>query len=506
MQPEKVTSINTLEKPTEASDRILRGVNFLCDAVKQTLGPYGRNFLLQKGVKITNDGISIAKEIQLKDEIEDLALRIAREAAVKTNDEAGDGTTTALTLTQAVLEEAFRLLPGKKLVGKKSVIQVRKQIAEECKEVVAKLTASAKKVESREELIQIATVALQDKALAELIGGVQWDLGPEGTIIPEESNDTEDSVERIHGIRIDNGFGTSLMVNDQEKQRLVVENVRVLMTTYTIQSLSPMKKALDALIRQGFKEIVIVGRAFSEVAIQECMRNHEGGIKLYPINAPYINQVQIMKDLEAVLGGKYCNHEELDLEGMTIADAGFAQKVIGQRWNAIFTGKNDEQAETRVARRIEILEKELEGEKSKFAQKALQGRLAQLKNGFALVKITGLTDTDRKYKFDKAEDGVNAVKSAYQEGTVKGGGLALKEISEGMPDDAILKRPLLAPYQQIMANAGEDFAIEDWVRNSLKVERVALENACQIAADLATAGGAIATEKGKPKFVQEVDK
>ena len=139
MHLNKITTINSIENPTEAQDRIMRGVNFICDAVKQTLGPWGRNFLLEKGLKITNDGISIAKEIQMKDEIEDLALRIVREVAVKTNEEAGDGTTTALTLAQAILKEALRLLPGKKLKGQKSATQIRKQLQEECEQVVKRL-------------------------------------------------------------------------------------------------------------------------------------------------------------------------------------------------------------------------------------------------------------------------------------------------------------------------------------------------------------------------------
>ena len=197
----------------------MRGAYFLCDAVKQTLGIYGRNFLLEKGLKITNDGLNIAKEITLNDEIEDLGLRIAREAAIKTADEVGDGTTTALTLTQSILKEIVRLMPGKNLAGKKSILEIRKQVKAEKEEVIKKLKEMATKIQSKEELIEVARVAVEDERLAELIGSTQWDLGEDGNIIAEESNDTEDSIERINGIRWDNGFGTSLVVNNQEKAK-----------------------------------------------------------------------------------------------------------------------------------------------------------------------------------------------------------------------------------------------------------------------------------------------
>ena len=501
----KVVSVNNLKNPTEAQDKVLNGVNFLCDAVKSTLGPYGRNFLLEKGLKVTNDGISIAKQIQLKDEIEDLAVRVARQAAEKTNDTAGDGTTTALTLIQALLKEIVRLLPGKKLAGKKSIMQIRAEVSKECADTIEKLKAMAVPVKTKEDLIRVAEVAVEDKNLAKLIAEAQWELGPEGTLVPEEVNELTDSVEKIIGLRFDNGFSTSLTINNQEKQRLEVQKVKVIMTNYVFDTIEPVKQVLDELVRANYRDIVIIGRAFSQTAILECMNNHKGGIRLYPMNAPYVNQTQVMKDLQAVLGGVYFDQEESELESMTIKDVGFAEKVVGQRYSAVFTGKKDEQSETRISHRVKVLKDEMKGEGSQFAKRALEARIAQLENGFGLVKIGALTENDRKYKFDKAEDAINAVKWALKEGTVRGAGLAYKEISDAMPEDSILKEPLLAPYKQIQANAGQEFVIEDWVRNSLKTEVTALENACQIALDLATVGGAVATERRKPGCVREVD-
>lgn len=498
----KVVVINDLDNPTAAQDKIAKGANFLADAVKQTLGPYGRNVLLEKGLKITNDGIGIAREIQLKDEIEDLGLRIAREALIKTNDLVGDGTTTAATLFQAIFKESLRLLPGKNLKGKKSIAQIRKQIADECAFAVGKLKEMAVPIKTKEELIEVTRVSVEDKDLAELIGTTQWELGQDGVLLVEESNDIKDSVEKISGIRFDNGFGTSLVVNNQEKQRLEVENVPVIMTNYTFSTIGTIKRVLDELVRSGKQDIVIIARAFTQEAIKECMENHRSGIRLYPVNAPYVNQGGIMRDLRAVLGGKYYDQEESSLEDMTLKDVGFARRVICERFSAVYTGVKNEQTETHIVHRIEELKKEQAGSESPFEKRVLQTRISQLTNGFAIIKVGALSDADRKYKYDKVEDAVHAVKAALQEGTVKGAGLALKEISEQMSEDSILKRPLLAPYEQIMVNAGENFVIEDWVRNPVKVERVALENACQIAVALATAGGAIANERIKPKYVE----
>lgn len=497
----KIIAINSISNPTEAQDRIIKGVYFLCDAIKQTLGPYGRNFLLEKELKITNDGLNIAKEITLNDEIEDLGQRIAKEAAIKTADEAGDGTTTALTLVQAILKEIVRLMPGKNLAGKKSIIEIRKKIKEEKEEVIKKLKEMAIKIANKEELVAIAKVSAEDDKLAELIGSAQWELGENGVIIPEESNDIKDSIERINGIRWENGFGTSRVINNQEKQRLEAKNVKVILTNYTFQNFVEIDGVFNQLIREGHREIAVVARAFTDEAIRSAMKNHEVGIEIYPINAPYVNQDEIMEDIASIIGAKYYSQENSSLSELSVSDVGTAKKLICQRYSAIIAGEREEVegaiTNTRILERIEKLKKSLIGEESIFQKKAIETRISQLTNGFALLKIGSTSDTDRKYKYDKAEDAVNAVRSALQEGVVAGGGLATKQIGEAMPDTAIIKKALSAPYQQIMANAGEVFEIPSWVKNSVKVERVAFENACETALNLATAGGAIASERPK---------
>lgn len=485
----------------EAREKILKGANFLADAVKLTLGPAGQNFLIEKGLRVTNDGISVANEITSNDELENLGLRVIKEACAKTNDAAGDGTTTAITLAQAILTDAVKLLPrytkNGMIAGKISPVALVRGIKKETVEVIEKLTASAKPVTSEQEMVDVARVAVEYPDLADMIGKTQWELGAEGTIIAEETAERNDSIEHIKGIRIDNGFGTSLLLNNQEKQSLELENVHVILTNYTLQNLRPLEKIITQMVNNKMTKIVIVARAFTEEAIKICMENHKQNVFIYPVNAPYTDQTQVMMDMAAILGGTFINYEEMELEDMQLSDVGMATKVQAYRYNAIFSGEGKG-----IEKRIETLKSELAGEVSEFSKKELNTRIGQMTNGFALLKVGGTSERERKHRYDKAVDACNAVKSALQEGTVKGGGLALKEIADQMPKEALLKNALSAPFQQIQANAGETLEIEDWVRDSLKSTRIGLEQASSVAAQLATTFGAAASEF--PKSADEV--
>lgn len=486
----------------DARERITNGVKMLAGPVKATLGPAGQNFIIEKGLRITNDGISVAKEIQSNDEIEDLAIRVVREACVKTNDKAGDGTTTAVTLAEAMYLKFISQMPkftaGGMIAGKRSAISLIRDVKTEVQEVLAKLMASAISVITEKEMINVAKVSVEFPDLADMIGKTQWELGPSGYILAEESAEESDSIEKIKGIRIDNGFGTSLVINDQERQCLAVDDTYVILTNYTLQNLKPIEtiigQIMNACVQKKQKvQIVIVARAFSEDAVKICLENHKANVFMYPVNAPYVDQVEVMKDMAAVLGGSFINSEERELEDMTLSDVGFATKVTAYRYNAVFTG-NGQGVEARTAQ----LESELKGEVSDFSKKAIKDRMAQLTNGFALLKVGGTSERERKHRYDKAVDGCNAVKSALEEGTVKGGGLALKEIADTLPDTSLLKEPLKAPYNQIQANAGEPIEVEEWVRDSVKSVRVGVEQAASVASQLATTYGAQATEFQKP--------
>lgn len=514
----------------EARQELLEGVYFGADAVRRTLGPAGRNFI--SGVRggtphITNDGVSILKELWHPDEIRMLGLRTMREAAMKLNDKCGDGTTTAAVLTYEILFEGvkkvgFKLIDpatqrevGSTVIGGPSVMAIKNQITTEATEVIAQLKEMATPVTTREELIGAVRVSVEDEKLAEMIGDMQWQIGPTGTILVEDSNEPNVEIERISGIRFDNGFPTSAMINNVEKQILELSDVHVIITNHVVHAFSDFSSNSDksgaGIINQIIancaangkaREIVIVARKFDQLAMSEIQKNlAEFNIKICPINAPYVNQTQIFKDLAAILGGTFIDEEQgRSLRDATMADVGFATKVQASRWNAIFAGSSDEKAANRIKVRVEILEKELKGEKSEFHKKAIETRIAQLKNGLALMKVGALSETDQKRLRDKIDDAVASARSSLQEGLIPGAGQALRDIAEKMPDTAILKRPIASIYKHIMDNAGGEFTVEPWVKDPLKVVRMVVEIAASVAGNLVTAEGAIDHENPKPRY------
>lgn len=488
-----------------ARAKLIKGADFLADCVKSTLGPFGANAAIEKGKKITNDGVTIAREIVLKDEIENRGADILREAAIRANDEAGDGTTTAITLAQAITKEAIKFLGSEKtIISKKKPIEVIRQIQKEREEVDEKLKNMAINIASEADLIDSARVSAEDENLAQLIGKTQWELGLSGYIIVEESNDRESSIQRIKGVRIDNGLGTSLVITNEEKQTLDVLNTRIVLTNHVIQGIAPLKPVFDQLAKSGVKDVVLMARAFTREAIMECMENMKVGFNIYPLNAPYVDQNEILKDLAAVLGGNYINQEEKEISDIQLSDIGFAEKISAGRYEAIFTGLNTPQSEERVRNRILELQKKHKGEASVFEKKNIEARIAQLTSGFAILRVGATSETERSYKKDKAEDAVNAVRAAFQEGVVPGAGLAFKTISEEMDETYILKRPLMSVYEQIMSTAPADFQIDPKIKDPVKVLRIALEKACSVASTFATTSIAIATENPKPRLVEEV--
>lgn len=489
----------------EARNKLIAGADFLADCVKSTLGPFGANAVMEKKLRVTNDGFSIASEITLSDEVEDLGLRVFREACTKTNDEAGDGTTTAMVIAQAVLKEAVSRLGDDQVIGSRlRTTEIVRTIEQEREQVEAELVQMAKPIESEEELINSAIVSVEDKELGELIGKTQWELGKDGVILAEESSLHTCSVEKIQGIRTDNGFATSLIVNDEEKQQLVLDKAFVILTNYNIQTLTPLKDLLEQMGQQAnagalpTNNVVIIASAFTDEAVMLCMKNiQSGALKIYPISAPYVDQTQVMKDIESVVGGRFISYEANKLEDTQRSDIGFATRIIAKRFETVITGPEDEQATERVHARVKELEDKLEGSESEFEKGNLRSRIAQLTSGFAILKIGASSEVERKRLKDKADDAVNAVRAAFQEGTVPGAGLAYKKAVESLPDGSILKKALEAPYNQIMSTAPSGFEIEEWVRDPLKVVRIALKRACSVAGDLATASIAIATERDR---------
>lgn len=480
----------------EAKEKLLAGVDLLANAVKLTLGPMGRNFA--SGVRggpvvVSNDGVSLAREIQGKDEFEDMGVRAVKEAATKTNDKAGDGTTTAVVLVQATLRAIGF---DKDTIGSNPNGMVQK-VREESEQIVTRLNEMAVPITSREHLISIAKVSVEDEALAELIGGAQWDVGAAGTVMAEESNSPNDSVEFIYGVRIDNGYGTSRIANNQEKQALELKDVRIIVTNKlfnTAQTIRDLNDVFDALIKDGAQQVVLIGRAFDDTAIALCVKNIQnfytgkGGFPIYPLNAPYTDQEEVLEDLAATTGAKFINGAERNLQSISLKDVGIATKVFCTRYEGIVTGLkkgDDERVDGLMVARVTRINEKLQGNISPFEKKALEARLAQLTAGTAIIKVGAETEQERAYRKAKVDDAVNAVKAAMQEGVVPGAGKALMSIADEMPD-SLIGDALRAPYRQIMANAGGEFEVPEWVEDPLKVVRTAFEKASSIARSLAT--------------------
>lgn len=478
----------------EARDKVIAGAKKVTGPVGSSLGPFGLNALIEKGTRVTNDGMKIAQEISLEDEIEDLGARKIREAMAKSNEQAGDGSTTIAVLAEAILVASSKLLPKEGVVGKLSTADFIRKVKTERDEVIGKLKEIATPIETEEQLVNSAVVSVEDRDMGELIGKTQWELGKDGFILTEEAPDKDSSVEHIRGVRIDNGFGASFVMNDQEKQMLIESDVHTILTNHTIQDLKPLEGVLNQFLKTGKKKIAIIARAFTNEAIADCGRNIQNGFNIYPINGPYTDMNEVMKDLAAVLGGQFIDAETHDLADTQYSDLGFAEKIRARRYDAIITGKNSSDSE-RVQKRLADLKDQLKGSQSDFEKRNLEARIAQLEHGFALIKVGAESDTERKRLFDKVEDACNAVRAALQEGTVPGAGLAFKQIADELPEDYILKRPLQALHEQVMANAPADFIVEDWVRDPVKVLRIALEQAVSVAADLSTINVAIATKK-----------
>ncbi len=482
---------------TDARQKLLDGVKKVASMVKRTYGPYGKNFAsgVRGGVvKISNDGVSLAKEIQGADEFEDIGVRSVVEAATKTNDKAGDGTTSAVILTEAILDG---LVVEEGASSKNNVIKALKQVEVESKEVVAQLEKMARPVETREHLIKIARVSVEDVALAELIGGAQWDVGASGTVMAEEHNAPNDEVEFIYGIRIDNGYGTSRVANNAEKQALDLKNVRILITNKIfnkVGDLTDMLPLFENLSRDNESHVVLLARAFDESCIGWLANNlklfaqNKSGIAVYPINAPYVDMDEVMEDLAAATGSRFIDANERNMKRATVSDVGRATKVFCTRDTGIVTGHKpgeNEIIDGMVKARVANIEEKLTGKVSEFEKRNLETRKAQLTAGTAIIKVGAETEQERKYKKDKVDDCVNTVKAAIVSGVVPGAGLALHAIALENPTMSIADA-LRAPHRQIVANAGGELEIPEWVQDPLKVVKTAFEKASSIARSLAT--------------------
>ncbi|MDR3558822.1 MAG: chaperonin GroEL [Candidatus Pacebacteria bacterium] len=518
----------------EAREKIKAGIDAVADAVKITLGPRGRNVLLDKGFGtpiVTNDGVSIAKEIELEDKFENMGAELIKEVANKTNDVAGDGTTTATVLTQAIIAEGLKLM-----AAGMNPIMVRQGIEEAKNEIIKELKNNSKAVSGREEIAQVATISAENPEMGKMIADVMAETGRDGVITVEESQTFGLSREIVEGTSFDKGYISHYMMTDSESLKAELKDPYIIITDKKISSIQDILPLLEKIAASGKKEIVIIADDVEGEALTTLVLNKLRGIlNVLAVKAPEFGDTkkEMLEDIAILTGGKVITEERgMKIENATLSDLGQATKVIATKdLTTVVSGKGKKKE---IEARILQLKTRIEKSDSKYDKEKLQKRLAKISGGVAVIKVGAATETELTYMKHKMEDALAATRAAYAEGVVAGGGTALfkaavavaskmensRKSDEYKAGFAILVRALEEPLRQIAKNGGkkdpgvvanevsknkgknygynarEDQYVEDMIKagiiDPLKVTRTALENAVSVAAILLTTEAAVA--------------
>lgn len=487
-----------------ARNKAIAGMSKISKQVKESIGSFGLNHASEKENKISNDGVFIATSLcrTLPDEFERRGALIVEENIKKINDEVGDFSSTAWALTEAIVKESLRYLPNEKTVkAQKNYSEIAQMIETSKIEVLTLLKEMVVPIESKEQLIKAAFISAEDEKMAELLGSMQWDLGIEGRIIAEESNNQECSIEKVEGILLDNGFVSSNLVTNAENATLEINSpLPIILTNYVIGE--PEMKILREnifknLATQKKTGCILMARAFTKEAIQETQENMKS-FAVILLNAPYTDQTEVMRDIQAVVGGRYVDSEEGRLEDIYITDVGYTKRIVARQWKSQISGMHDDKYKERVDARVELLKKKVIGSESDFEKRMLNERIAQLTGGFAILKVGSKALDDRRRLQDKADDAVNTVRNALREGTVRGAGIALKEISDKLNEENILKRPIRCIYDQIIDSAPEGYEVPEWVVDSYYGLRIVIDRVCAFVPTFISINS-IDCEKDKPE-------
>lgn len=511
----------------DARKALKNGLDKVANAVKVTMGPKGRNVVLGQSFgspTITNDGVSIAKEIELEDAMENIGAQIIKEVAEKTNDAAGDGTTASVVLTQIIATEGL-----KNVAAGANPLALRKGIVKGKDAIVSALKEMSKMINTHEEISQVATISAQDKEVGDLIAEVMQEVGKDGVITVEESKTFGLSKEIVKGLQFDRGYISPYMVSNQEKMEAVLEDPYILITDKKIGALAEILPLLEKIIKSGKKELVIIADDVEGDALTTLIVNRLRGIfTALAIKSPGFgdSKKQMLEDIACVTGGKVVSQEiGMKLEMVELADLGHARKIISTKENTtIVEGKGDKLA---IEERIFQIRKAIENTTEKYDKEKLQERLAKLAGGVGVLKVGAATEVEQKAKQHKLEDALHATRAAVEEGIVPGGGVALLRaleslgtvVAEGDEKTGvqILWRALEEPIRQIAQNAGVDGAVvaqkvkegkgefgfnaqtmvyEDLIKAGVvdptKVVRTALENAVSAASMLLTTEAVVA--------------
>jgi len=499
-----------------------RGIDKLAATVRVTLGPIGRSVILDKGYGspvITNDGVTVAKEIELEDKYENVGAQLLQEVASKTNDIAGDGTSTAVILTQALFAAGLKnVAAGANPLAIRSGIE--KGVTAVIKELKEKIS---KPVSTRGEIQQVASISANNLEIGKIIAEAMEKVGKDGVITVEESQSFELELEVTEGMQFDNGYASPYMITNSEKMVAEYENPYIFITDKKVSALSEILPLLEKMAQAGKKDLIVLADDIEGEALATFVVNKlRGAFNVLAVKAPGFGdrKKELLQDIAALTGGKVISEEVgLKLENTTLKDLGQARRVISTKDNTIIVGgKGPKQA---IENRIINIKREIEMTTSDFDKEKLQERLAKLTGGVAVIKVGAATETEMKEKKFKVEDAVHATKAAVEEGVVVGGGVALLRClnalktlvikgDEGLGVE-ILKRALEEPLRQIAANSGQDSSVvvekvkqgnmnygydagknefKDLVAAGIvdptKVTRTALQNAASIASLLLT--------------------
>ena len=454
---------------TEARNAMLRGVDTLANAVKVTLGPKGRNVILDKSFgapRITKDGVTVAKEIELDDKFENMGAQMVREVASKTNDIAGDGTTTATVLAQAIVKEG-----AKAVAAGMNPMDLKRGIDMAVSEVIADLAKKAKRIKTSEEVAQVGTISSNgDKTIGGDIADAMQRVGNEGVITVEEAKTAESELEVVEGMQFDRGYLSPYFVTNPDKMMCDMEDPYILLHEKKLSNLQSMLPILEA-VHQSSRPLVIIAEDVEGEALATLVVNKlRGGLKIVAIKAPGFGDRRkaMLEDIAILSGGQVISEDlGIKLENVTLDMLGTAKKVSVSKENTTVidgAGKKKE-----IQSRVGQIKAQIEETSSDYDKEKLQERLAKLAGGVAVIRVGGSTEIEVKEKKDRVDDALNATRAAVEEGIVPGGGVALLRASKfikvvGENDDQnaginIVRRALQAPIRQIAENAGDEGSI-----------------------------------------------
>ena len=519
----------------DARERMLHGVDILANAVRVTLGPKGRNVVLEKSFgapRITKDGVTVAKEIELEDKFENMGAQMVREVASKTSDSAGDGTTTATLLAHAIVREG-----AKSVAAGSNPMDLKRGIDLAVGAVVNELKAKAKKVTSNEEIAQVGTISANgDSEIGRFIAEAMQKVGNDGVITVEEAKALDTELEVVEGMQFDRGYISPYFITDADKMRVEIENPYILINEKKLSNLQTILPLLEAVVQSGKPLLVIAEDVEGEALATLVVNKLRGGLKVAAVKAPGFGDRRkaMLQDIAVLTGGQVISEDlGIKLENVTLDMLGHAKKVVITKDDTTIVDGAGKKAD--IEARVAQIKQQIEDTTSDYDREKLQERLAKLSGGVAVIKVGGATEVEVKEKKDRVDDALNATRAAVEEGILPGGGVALirsqkvlDQVKTANEDQKvgvnIVRRAVQAPARQIAENSGEDGAVvvgkivdndvyafgfnaatgeygnlvKQGVIDPAKVVRTALQDAASVAGLLITTEAMVA-EKPKKK-------